>query len=216
MFLPDRMITYAQVPDVGPGVCAWKKANGERCDESIEYCEQGCPLRIPSDTTPASNTIPQSNHGTTNNTLTWVTLAATAGFLATLLVVTIISGNVAGIALVASGIAIISFSAYGMVKNILPNNKENTSVVTSVAGEWKGRYTITAPPECAGEESAWGNSLTNGDPEDLSWNAGGITFHGKVKGNTMEGFFSGPPCGFNADNEPVSGTFFGGRIVPIK
>lgn len=33
------------VPDVGEGVCAWRDANGNRCDETIQYCAEGCPPR---------------------------------------------------------------------------------------------------------------------------------------------------------------------------
>ncbi|GEM_PF-4205961 len=36
---------YAQVPDVGKEACAWRQPNGQRCDESIQYCAEGCPPR---------------------------------------------------------------------------------------------------------------------------------------------------------------------------
>ncbi len=31
------------IPEVGPGVCAWKQPNGQPCDERIQRCDQGCP-----------------------------------------------------------------------------------------------------------------------------------------------------------------------------
>lgn len=49
------------IPEVGPGVCAWK-VNGQRCDERIQRCAQGCPpivsrqsiSSLPSDQLPVS------------------------------------------------------------------------------------------------------------------------------------------------------------------
>jgi hypothetical protein len=216
-FLVGSPIIHAIVPDVGPAVCAWTKANGERCDESIEYCAEGCPLKISGDvSTPNSGTQSSPSAGT-NKTLIWATAAGFVGFLGVFLLVAILSGNLVAMALVASGIALLSLNVYSIVKGTLPStNKENVTTSTTVAGDWKGRYTITAPPECKGEESGWEVSLEKGDPQDLTWNTGGVTFHGKASGNTVQGFFAGPPCGFSPDNEPVSGTFFGGRIVPTE
>lgn len=46
----------APIPEVGPGVCAWKQPNGQPCNERIQRCDKGCPpLRgMPSISPPSS------------------------------------------------------------------------------------------------------------------------------------------------------------------
>ncbi|MBI4441428.1 hypothetical protein HY639_04630 [Candidatus Woesearchaeota archaeon] len=41
--LPFVTAALPPIPEVGPGVCAWRQPNGQRCDESIQRCAEGCP-----------------------------------------------------------------------------------------------------------------------------------------------------------------------------
>lgn len=38
-------IALAYIPEVGPGVCIFRQSNGDRCDESTQYCAEGCPFK---------------------------------------------------------------------------------------------------------------------------------------------------------------------------
>ncbi len=109
----------------------------------------------------------------------------------------------------------------------------------TIAGEWHGRYDVTAPSECAGESGGWqatlsekngvisGNFSTDtglsGGVEGTfgggkaDWNVGGggsgVGFKGGVSGNTMSGTFTGLTCNKNPGKERSTGEFFGGREV---
>ncbi len=37
----------ADIPAVGPGVCAWKQSNGQPCNEEFQRCASGCPCYYP-------------------------------------------------------------------------------------------------------------------------------------------------------------------------
>lgn len=47
IFYTQNVTPLATVPDVGPAACAWKHADGARCDETLEKCAPGCPCYYP-------------------------------------------------------------------------------------------------------------------------------------------------------------------------
>lgn len=110
--------------------------------------------------------------------------------------------------------------------------------MVTAAGEWHGRFNVTAPDKCNGESGGWeatlyekngvisGNFTTDvglsgkvggsrsGDKAEWGIGGGesGVSFSGSISGNTMEGKFTGAKC---SDDNPdrSTGSFFGGRIV---
>jgi len=116
------------------------------------------------------------------------------------------------------------------------------SAPVTATGEWRGQYTVTAPPECKGEVGGWQAFLSensgvisgqfsadagvsgtvggsrSGDMANWSVKSGGasgIGFSGAISGNTMSGNFTGLTCYKNPEKRRSTGTYFGGRIVPI-
>lgn len=108
----------------------------------------------------------------------------------------------------------------------------------TASGDWRGSYTVENPDACAGDEGSWQATLKEKDgilsgsystksglsgkirgkleADKASWSVSngtnGIKFSGAIKGNTMNGSFTGVQCS-SQSLEHTTGTFFGGRIV---
>lgn len=205
--LAGSKIASAQLPDVPLPVCAFKQQNGAPCDEVTQYCMEGCPLLSSAHSN--TDTAPGQTRFWRVSTSQAEELVVGAGLAIGITVAIFFAGGLVSALLVGSGLLVV-IGGWLYVVNFA------TPARSSVAGDWKGRYVINAPPECKGQEGPWGNVLQGGNPEGVLWSAGGFTFSGKVTGNTISGAIIGEPCPGNAKQIPVSGTFFGGRIVPVE
>lgn len=117
---------------------------------------------------------------------------------------------------------------------------EGGPIKADVTGQWYGSYSVTAPPECEGEEGGWTASLkqsgtaisgnfespaasgsvsgTASSGANISWSVGGgggsVGFKGGFSSpNSVSGTFVGVVCDPEKASQKTSGTFFGGRIV---
>ncbi|GEM_PF-4019469 len=109
----------------------------------------------------------------------------------------------------------------------------------TATGKWLGRFNVTSPSGCAGEDGSWEADLveTNGRisgsvkvngiglgnvggtrvGESASWGvsggASGVSFSGSISGNTISGGFTGLVCDPDVSSDRSKGSFFGGRMV---
>lgn len=117
---------------------------------------------------------------------------------------------------------------------------EGGPIKSDVTGQWHGRYTVTAPEACTGEEGGWTATLkqtgtaVSGNFEspaasgsvsgsaisgaNISWSVGGggggVSFKGGFSSpNSVSGTFVGVVCDPEEAPQKTSGTFFGGRLV---
>ncbi|PIR68413.1 hypothetical protein COU49_00920 [Candidatus Nomurabacteria bacterium CG10_big_fil_rev_8_21_14_0_10_35_16] len=144
-----------------------------------------------------------------------------------------------------------------LLPTIKNNNLENEDYFSEeiiktqdLSGKWVGRYTIISPEECKTyhDSGEWNASLVKDNNnfsgqfdsflvsgktivENNKWAVGSgsnFSFKGTVKGNTVDGSFSGPSCGsflrdmlknieiisdMEFSQEKIYGQFFGGRIL---